>query len=349
MEEAEWLKLNRWACSTIRLCLAKPQKYFVMRETSTKSLWKKLEDKYMTKSIENRLHLKKQLYLFQYKEGTRMISHLDAFNKLIADLLNLDEDVKDEDKALILLNSLPDSYDHLATTLIYGKDTIIFEEVSNALMNHEVRYKDKKAQNTTSDALVVRGRSSEKRRFSDRRRSQSRPRGNSQNRKGLERDECAFCHNKGHWKKDCPKLHSKNRNTNANVALSDDESDYALVAILAGDSDVWILDSGCSHHMCPNKDWFTNLETVNHGTVLLGNDYACDKKGVGTIKLKLHDGIVRELYNVCYVPYLKKNLISLGVLEANGFSVCMTNGTLKVTKGALVMMRGTRKQNLYVL
>lgn len=144
-------------------------------------------------------------------------------------------------------------------------------------------------------------------------------------------------------------MHSKNRNTNANVALSDDEFDYALVAALACDSDVWILDSGCSHHMCPNKDWFTNLETVNHGTVLLGNDYACDKKGVGTIKLKLHDGIVRELSNVWYVLDLKKNLISLGALEANGFSICMANGTLKVTKGALVMMRGTRKQNLYVL
>ncbi|KAI5313660.1 hypothetical protein L3X38_042836 [Prunus dulcis] len=236
------------------------------------------------------------------------------------------KDVKVEDKALILLNSLPDSYDHLATTVIYGKDTIIFDEVSNALMNHEVRHKDKKAQNPTSDALVVRGRSSERRRFSDRRRSQSRPRGNSQNRKGPERDECAFCHNKGHWKKDCLKLHSKNRNTHANVALSDDESDYALVAALACDSDVRILDYGCSHHMCPNKDWFTNLETVNHGTVLLGNDYACDKKGVGTIKLKLHDGVVRELSNVWYVPDLKKNKISLGALEANGFSICMTNG-----------------------
>lgn len=101
--------------------------------------------------------------------------------------------------------------------------------------------------------------------------------------------------------------------------MSDDESDYALVAALACDSDVWILDSGCSHHMCPNKDWFTNLEIIDHGTVLLGNDYACDKKGVGAIKLKLHDGIVRELSNVWYVPDLKKNLISLGALEANGF------------------------------
>ena len=106
MEEVEWNKFNRMACSTIRLCLAKPQKYFVMRETSAKSLWKKLEDKYMIKSIKNRIHLKKQLYRFQYKEVTKMITHLDSFNKLIADLLNLDEDVKDEDKTLIFLNSL---------------------------------------------------------------------------------------------------------------------------------------------------------------------------------------------------------------------------------------------------
>ena len=135
-------------------------------------------------------------------------------------------------------------------------------------------------------------------------------------------------------------MHKNNINTNANVALSDDESDYALAITSACDSDVWILDSGCSHHMCPNRDWFTNLEVVKAGTVLLGNDYACDKKRVGTIKLKHHDGIVRELSNVWYVPALKKNLISLGALESNGFNVNMSDGVLKVTKGALVTMKG---------
>ncbi|KAM1232702.1 hypothetical protein ACFX13_002545 [Malus domestica] len=235
MEKVEWNKLNRMACSTISLCLATPQKYFVMREMSSKSLWQKLEDKYMTKSIENRLHLKKQLYRFQYKEDMKMITHLDSFNKLIVDLLNLDEHVKDEDKALILLNSLPEAYDYLATTLIYGKDTINFENVSNALMNHEVRHKDKQVHNTASDALFVRGRMNKRRRFNNRRRSQSRPRSNSQNRKILDKDECAFCHTKGHWIKDCPKLHKNNRNTNANVALSDDESDYVLAVTSACD------------------------------------------------------------------------------------------------------------------
>ena len=58
------VSINRQACSTIRLCLAKDQKYFFMRETKAKELWKMLEDKYMTKSVENRLYLKKKLFLF---------------------------------------------------------------------------------------------------------------------------------------------------------------------------------------------------------------------------------------------------------------------------------------------
>ena len=45
--EKEWVKMNRQACSSIRLYLAKDQKYFVMHEILAKDLWRKLEDKYM--------------------------------------------------------------------------------------------------------------------------------------------------------------------------------------------------------------------------------------------------------------------------------------------------------------
>ena len=51
----------------------------------------------------------------------------------------------DEDKALLLLNFLPDTYEHLTTTLLYGKDEIKFNDVSNALMNNEVWKKDQHA------------------------------------------------------------------------------------------------------------------------------------------------------------------------------------------------------------
>ena len=35
MSKPEWEKLNLWACSSIRLCLAKTQKYFVQRTNYT--------------------------------------------------------------------------------------------------------------------------------------------------------------------------------------------------------------------------------------------------------------------------------------------------------------------------
>ena len=59
MLDKDWDKINRQACGTIRLCLAKDQKYFVMREMKAKEFWKMLKDKYMTKSVEIRLYLMK--------------------------------------------------------------------------------------------------------------------------------------------------------------------------------------------------------------------------------------------------------------------------------------------------
>eukprot|EP00268_Persea_americana_P009428 TRINITY_DN13788_c0_g4_i2.p1 TRINITY_DN13788_c0_g4~~TRINITY_DN13788_c0_g4_i2.p1 ORF type:complete len:117 (+),score=26.76 TRINITY_DN13788_c0_g4_i2:400-750(+) len=79
-----------------------------MRETSAKELWQKLEEKYMTKSLENRIYLKKKLFRFEYHQGISMTEQLDEFNKIIDDLVNIDVKVDDEDKALLLLNLLPD-------------------------------------------------------------------------------------------------------------------------------------------------------------------------------------------------------------------------------------------------
>ena len=51
--------------------------------------------------------------------------------------------------------------------------------------------------------------------------------------------------------------------------------------------------------------------------------------------------------DVRYVLSLRKNLISLGTLEAKGFVVFMRDGILRVTSGALMVMKGTRNNNLY--
>ena len=48
-------------------------------------------------------------------------------------LSRLDVKLEDEDKGIILLSSLPHSYEHVVTTLTYGKETIKIEEIISVL------------------------------------------------------------------------------------------------------------------------------------------------------------------------------------------------------------------------
>ena len=47
-----------------------------------------------------------------------------------------------------------------------------------------------------------------------------------------------------------------------------------------------------------------------------GDGHTCQIEGIGTIRIKLSNWIVRKLKDVRYVPQLKKNFILVRTLEA---------------------------------
>ncbi|KAH9684519.1 Integrase catalytic domain-containing protein [Citrus sinensis] len=286
-------------------------KYSVKDEECAVTLWRTLEEKYLVKSPENRLHAMSQVYGFRMKPGVSMHDHVSRFEKLLTDLKNLDEDIKDEVKAMILLHSLPEEYSHFVTTLIYGKSVIVFKDVCTALTSLEIRNNDKNSERASSEAL-------------------------------------------GHWRKDCPKAQKRDEKkpAAANMARKDEGSDYSLsitLAVYVGSLSEWILDTGATYHLCPIKEWFTDFRNLESGVVVMGNDQPCRTIGIGTIRLKIFDGMVRELKEVRFVPTLKKNLISMGALEAKGYKVTIEDGTMKFTHGAMVILQGARRHNLYYL
>ena len=89
------------------------------------------------------------------------------------------------------------------------------------------------------------------------------------------------------------------------------------------------------------------IRELDGRVVHMGNDSSCKTVGICSIRLKNHDGSIRVLIDVWYVPNLRMNLISLGTLEDKGFAVSMRDGILIVTSGALMVMKGTRKDNLF--
>lgn len=131
-----------------------------MNETSAKKIWEILESKYLTKNIENRLHLKMRLYRFQLKKGTSISDHMNAYMKLLPDLVYVDKVIKDEGNALILLSSLLNKeYETCVLTLINEKSSLSYNEVTAALMNHELRRKDRESfGSATSETLVCNSR-----------------------------------------------------------------------------------------------------------------------------------------------------------------------------------------------
>ncbi|KAG8503211.1 hypothetical protein CXB51_001212 [Gossypium anomalum] len=94
---------------------------------------------------------------------------------------------------------------------------------------------------------------------------------------------------------------SSNRENSGEADIVEDYSDGELLVASINDSKVseeWILDSGCTFHMSPNRDWFTIYEIVSESVVLIGINASCKIAGVGTIKVKMFDGVVRTLSDV---------------------------------------------------
>ncbi|KAJ4712638.1 Retrovirus-related Pol polyprotein from transposon TNT 1-94 [Melia azedarach] len=319
---AEMAVSEEKAHSTIMLCLADDIIIEVAEEETAQGLWVKLEGLYLTKSLTNKLLLKQRLFSLRMQE------------------------VEDEDAALILLVSLPLSYENFVQSFIVGKDTVSLEEVRSSLHTRELRHKatgtgaDNQAAGLVASGSYGHGNSGKKK---FKKPVSKGPKSN---------DVCNYCKEKGHWKSDCPKKKRQQDKLTGTAAVVDtnSEEDIALVADEHTDhNDVWILDSGASYHICPRREWFTTYEQVDGGNISMANSSICKAVGIGSIKIRTHDGKFCTLNNVRHVPLMTKNLISLSMLDNKGFSFQGEGGVLHVCKGSNVVLKGVKRGTLYFL
>ncbi|GJT06522.1 retrovirus-related pol polyprotein from transposon TNT 1-94 [Tanacetum coccineum] len=174
----------------------------ITKETTAAGIWKKLETLYMTKYLANRLYLKKKLYTFQMHTGKSQSEHIDEFHKLVGDLAAIDTTISDKDQALLLLTSLPSSYDNFMETLIYGRDTMKLEDVVATLNSRELQ-KMKEAKGEGGEGFYVRGRFGQRDIEHGTYSTWSKSQGRSS------RLGCYICQSEEHLKRDCPRYNHK--------------------------------------------------------------------------------------------------------------------------------------------
>ncbi|VFQ97231.1 unnamed protein product [Cuscuta campestris] len=205
----------------------------------------------------------------------------------------------------------------------------------------ESRYKSKSL--TTKGAGRERGRSKERGGASQRFKSSSKS------------FRCYYCDEEGHFKRDCPKRRKEKKDGKTPVTAvaessnQESEEDLFLATTKSLGKSDWILDSGCSFHMCSVKEKFDTYQTCDGGAVKMANGARSKIAGVGTVQVGMFDGVVRTLTGVKHVPGLKGNLISLGALDSEGCRIFAQGGVLKISRGAMVVAKGVLSKGLYKL
>ena len=92
-------------------------------------------------------------------------------------------------------------------------------------------------------------------------------------------------------------------NTEANLTQADGSDEDSSVFSLSvttlnvdySDNAEWILDTGATYHVCPNRAWFSSFEKLDGCYTVMGDDHPCNVEGMGTVCIKMDDGIVIEM------------------------------------------------------
>nr|GFA25515.1 retrovirus-related Pol polyprotein from transposon TNT 1-94 [Tanacetum cinerariifolium] len=202
--------------------------------------------------------------------------------------------------------------------MLYGnRETLSFDDVKFALLSKQ-KYDDD-VEPKSGEGMVARGRSSDRGETSNKNKKHR-----SQSRGKYSNKSCKYCKKLGHIVSDCYKLKNKleregkgnnekkpKKTAELATAKGDFDGDVYLDIDTKKSRDELIVDFCCTFHMIPHRSWFTTYELFNGD--------------------------------------LKRNLISLSTLEANGCKYSGEGRVMKIFKGALVLMKAIHSGGLYVL
>ncbi|KAG6424239.1 hypothetical protein SASPL_114654 [Salvia splendens] len=359
--DEEWEFEHHQVCGFIRQFVKENVYHHVDQETHARTLWDKLENLYTSKSGNNKLFLLKKMMMLRYKDGTSIADHVSEFQSSLTQLLGMGVTLDDEIVGLWLLATLPDSWETLRISLINSAPNgiVTLEIAKNGVLNEEVRRRSQ-GSSSQSEVLVTedRGRSKNKgKKGRDKSRSKSKSR--------YKNIECYHCGRPGHIKKNCFKWKKENKAGRDKSKRKEDEksdcvatttSDDDLLVVcdknvisLAYDETSWVIDTGASLHVTSKKEFFTSYTSGDFGVLKMGNDGLVKVVGIGDVCLITNNGTKLTLRDVRHAPDIRLNLISAGKLDDEGFCNTFSEGQWKLTKGSLVVARGTKNANLYLM
>lgn len=339
----KWESDDEKALASICLAIKPSQVGYIKSCKSSNEAWKKLEDVYMPKSPLQMVSLYRSLANHKMADGGDVVNHLNEFSKLTDKLAEIGMQIQEELLTVILLSSLPKSYESFIIAvgtrddlpkLAFLKQRILEEskrrtgEVSNVTVN-----------SMNNQAFAIKSNKYNK-----------NPNGNKKQRQF--QGQCFVCGMSGHYANKCKKringnsnsngsggnINSNNRRINSTAILSVTESNSL-------NNCKWYVDSGATSHMCNNRSLFVELKEHEESIALAGNKNI-KAVGIGDIFFENENILLKD---VLYSPELKASFISVSKMVDKGVSVNFNceNAVIQKTNGS-VIFKAVRSENLFV-
>ena len=204
MKDKEWALLDRPVLGVIRLTLFRFVAHNVVKKKTTTNLMKALSGMYEKPSANNKVHLIKKLFNLKMAENTSIAQHVNDFNTFTNQLLYVEIDFDDEICALIVLASLPNSWEAIRMALINstGKEKLTYNDIQDLILAEEIRRRDVGEISGSGSALNLETRDKGNDRNSNRGRSKSRnPNWNRSTSRSGQQVQCWNDGKTGHFKR----------------------------------------------------------------------------------------------------------------------------------------------------
>jgi len=147
---------------------------------------------------------------------------------------------------------------------------------------------------------------------------------------------CHHCKKSRHFIAQCPKLEDRRKDpkqasaSTVEKSVAESDTDVFTASGSSGKSNLWLIDSGASYHMTPDRNCFSTYREIDGGEVLMGNEASCHMMGVGSVMIRMFDGVIRTITDVRHVPDLRRRLISVGALSRLGLKIVVEGEKMKI-------------------
>ncbi|GJS08040.1 zinc finger, CCHC-type containing protein [Tanacetum coccineum] len=116
------------------------------------------------------------------------------------------------------------------------------------------------------------------------------------------------------------------------------------------DAIAWWIYSGATTHVCKDHCWFKTYELVKDGYVLyMSDDHFAPFHEKGSVVLEFSSEKSITLFNVLYVPKLRKNLISDPVLNKSGYKQVYESDKYILSKSGVFVEFDCYNNGMFIL